>query len=243
MYIPIFHMWLSKLIQNGQLDKNDMLNISIDERTIEYFKTNGGILATLLSQLQCPHIFKIFPAPATILEGMKIRYHPHEYTQDVYMYLDIDVIVMKSLKNLAISTTPGNIYVCAEGKITDPNYGADMPSPPPQPHYMELGGVGLGYTSGIFLVNGRQHLEALFRRVHEYYRDAGYYSLDQPFFNRAVYDMPHDVRTLYKCVSFNGQDYSKVSCVLLNCGGDVADGPIHHKKIFDIICLINSGFF
>ena len=241
-YIPIFSMWLSKLIQNGELDKEDILVISIDERTIEHIKKSPGCLGVLLSKLQCPYTFKIFPAPATLMDGMKMRYHPHRYEQDAYMYCDIDVIIMKSLKLIIQQTKPDKIYTCAEGKLNDPNYGADMPVLQ-NPHYIELGGVGLGYTSGIFIVTAPTFLEALFQRVHKYYRDAGYYALDQPFFNRAVYELPHDASLLWKHVSFNGHGYHKDDCVLLNCGGDVADGPIHYNKIFDIISMINAGIF
>ena len=241
-YIPIFNMWLSKLIQNGGLSKEDMLVISIDQRTIEHIKNTPGCLGTLLSKLQCPYSFKIFPAPATLMEGMRIRYHPQQYEKDVYMYLDIDVLVMKSLKMIANQTEPDKIYACAEGKLNDPNYGADMPAMVNQ-HYIELGGVGLGFTSGIFIITSPTFQDALFHRVAKYYRDAGYYSLDQPFFNRAVHELPHNASLLYKHVSFNGHGYSKDDCVLLNCGGDVANGPIHYDKIVDVISMINAGLF
>ena len=102
-YILIFYTWLSKLIQNGGLGRDDYLLISIDERTMEYLKTTPKCLAYLLSQLKCPYAFKIFPAPATLLDGMRIRYTPHEFTQDAYMYLDIDVLIMKPLKGILYS--------------------------------------------------------------------------------------------------------------------------------------------
>ena len=241
-YVTIFYTWLSKLIQNGGLDKADKLVITIDERTIEYFKRLPGCLGVLLSKLQCPYVFKILPAPTTMLEGMKMRYHAYNFEQDAYMYCDIDVIIMKSLKTIISQTKPGRIYTCIEGKLDDPNYGADTPAIK-HPHYIELGGVGLGYTSGIFIVTATAFLEALFYRVHKYYRDAGYYALDQPFFNRAVHELPHDASLLWKHVTFNGQNYNKDTCVLFNCAGDVGNGFKHHEKIKDVLMMIDAGVF
>jgi hypothetical protein len=230
-YLPVFYTWVSKLIQNGGLGRDDFLLISIDERTIEYFKTNPGILGTLLSYLKCPYAFKIFPAPATLLDGMRIRYTPQDFKQDAYMYLDIDVLIMKPLKGMLDGLEAAKLYVVSEGSLTDPNYGADMSSTD-----------GVGYTSGVMVFTAPWVQEVLFRKVGEYYRDAGYYTLDQPFYNRAAWGMPRDSR-LTKYVSYNGQNYSKDDTILLNCGGDVGDGKIHFEKIHEVICLINVGMF
>ena len=231
-YVPIFYFWLSKLIQNGGLGRDDYLLISIDERTIEFIKKNPGCLSALISQLRCPYAFKIFPAPNTILDGMRIRYTPHEFTQESYLYLDIDVLVMKPLKELLYSCTPEKLYICTEGTLRNPNYGADM-SATDDP----------GYTSAIFLVTGNNTQKTLFSRVNEIYQDKNYYTLDQPFFNRAVYMMPRNDKLLTRLHSFNGHDYSKGDTVFLNCGGEPGRDQIHYDKIHEVICLINAGIF
>jgi hypothetical protein len=228
-YVQIFNIWISKLIQNGGLTKDDFLLISIDERTMEHIKKSPGCLGALISKLQCPYAFKIFPAPDTILDGMKIRYTVHEFTHDAYMYMDIDVLVMKSLKTLPLE--PGNLYVMAEGSLADPNYGADMSSK-----------AGVGYTSAIMIFTAPSIQKFLFESVQRFYKDMGYYTIDQPFFNKAVYMMMHD-SSLTKYVSYNGQSYSKGDTVFLNCGGDVGDGLKHKDKIDDVICMINVGLF
>jgi hypothetical protein len=230
-YIPIFCTWLSKLIQNGGLGRDDFLLISIDERTIQHLKTNAGILGTLLSYLKCPYAFKIFPAPATLLDGMKIRYTAHDFKQDAYMYLDIDILVMKPLRLIVDQTENAKLYICTEGTLRDPNYGADMSSTDDP-----------GYTSAVFMVTAPWVMEVLCRRVGELYEDKGYYTLDQPFYNRAVYMMPRDSR-ITKYVSYNGHNYSKDDTVLLNCGGEPGRDKIHYDKIHEILCLINVGFF
>lgn len=231
-YLQIFQTWLSKLVQNGGLGRDDFLLISIDERTIEYLKTHSGILSTLLSYLKCPYAFKIFPAPATILDGMKIRYTPHDFKQDAYMYLDIDILVMKPLRLIVDQTENAKLYVCTEGTLRDENYGADM-SATDDP----------GYTSAVFVATAPWVMEVLCRRVNELYMDKGYYTLDQPFYNRAVYQMPHNNKLLTRHHSFNGQDYTKEYIVLLNCGGEPGRDKIHCDKIQEVCCLINVGFF
>jgi hypothetical protein len=230
-YIPIFCTWLSKLIQNGGLGRDDFLLISIDERTIQHLKTNAGILGTLLSYLKCPYAFRIFPAPATLLDGMRIRYTPYDFKQDAYMYLDIDVLILKPLKGMLEGLEAAKLYVVSEGSLTDSNYGADMSSTD-----------GVGYTSAVMVFTAPWVQEVLFRRVGELYRDAGYYTLDQPFFNRAVYMMPRDSR-ITKYVSYNGHGFSKDDTVLLNCGGEPGRDKIHYDKIQEVLCLINVGFF
>ena len=231
-YILIFYTWLSKLVQNGGLGRDDYLLISIDERTMEYVKTTPKCLAYLLSQLKCPYAFKIFPAPATLLDGMRIRYTPHEFTQDAYLYLDIDVLIMKPLKGILENVHPDKLYVCTEGTLRDANYGADM-SATDDP----------GYTSAIFLVTGNHVQKVLCRRIDEVYMPKGYYTLDQPFFNRVVYMMPRDDKVLTRVHSFNGHGYSKGDTIFFNCGGEPGRDKIHYDKIQEVICLINAGLF
>jgi hypothetical protein len=233
-YLPIFYVWLSKLVQNGGLTKDDFLLISIDERTLEFIKTTAKCLAYLLSQLKCPYAFKIFPSPVTLLDGMRIRYTPHDFKQDVYLYLDIDILIMKSLRLIVDQTAPAKLYVCTEGTLRDPNYGADMSSTDDP-----------GYTSGIFIISSNSLQKMLFLKINDNYLDKGYYAQDQPFFNRAVYEMENDIDNtlITRYTSFNGWGYSPDLTVLLNCGGDVGDGEKHYDKIQEVQCLINAGYF
>jgi len=231
-YVRIFNIWLSKLIQSDSLTPEDFLLISIDERTIEHLRINPGILGSLLSFLKCPYAFKIFPAPASVLEGMKIRYAEHAFTQDVYMYLDIDILVLRTLKPLLEKTIPYQLYVCTEGTLRDPNYGADM-SASDDP----------GYTSGIFMATAPYVQKLLSTKVLEVYGNKSYYSQDQPYYNKAVYMIKHNNLLLTPVTSFNGHGYNKDSTVFFNCGGNVADGEVHLSKIVDINCLINVGVF
>lgn len=234
-YILIFYTWLSKLIQNAGLTKNDFLMISIDERTFDYIKTTPKCLNYLFHKMPCPHTFMVFPSPATMMEGMLMRYNaPDTYQQDAYMYCDIDVIIRKPLRPVLERAMPDKMYVVVEGDLRDDNYGADM-------HRVS----GDGYTSGIWFFTGGDLYREFKRLVNSHYKlNAKYYALDQPFFNRAVYDLPHqsiirDVLTEH--TSFNGHNYNKNTCVFLNCGGDVGDGDKHYDKIQEVLIMMDAG--
>lgn len=234
-YVRIFYIWLSKLIQNGGLTKDDMLMISIDKKTFDYISTSATSLNSIFCKLLCPHTFMIFPSPVTMMEGMQMRYEPHKYEQDAYMYCDIDVIVRKPLSTFLERTMPDKMYVVVEGDLRDANYGADMEGMEGNP----------GYTSGIWVITGQSICREFLIRLHNHYKVyAKYYALDQPFFNRAVYDMSHrniirDVLTEH--TSFNGHNYNKDACVLFNCAGDVGDGLKHHEKIQDVLIMMDAG--
>lgn len=234
-YVRIFYIWLSKLIQNGGLTKDDMLMISIDKKTFDYISTSAPSLNSIFCKLLCPHTFMIFPSPVTMMEGMQMRYEPHKYEQDAYMYCDIDVIVRKPLSTFLERMMPDKMYVVVEGDLRDANYGADMEGMEGNP----------GYTSGIWVITGQSICREFLIRLHNHYKVyAKYYALDQPFFNRAVYDMSHrniirDVLTEH--TSFNGHNYNKDACVLFNCAGDVGDGLKHHEKIQDVLIMMDAG--
>jgi hypothetical protein len=233
-YILIFYTWLSKLIQNAGLTKDDFLMISIDKRTFDYIKTTPKCLNYLFQKIPCPHTFMIFPSPETMMEGMLMRYRQHSYQQDAYMYCDIDVLIRKPLRTVLDRTIPDKMYVVMEGDLRDPNYGADM-----------IDAVGDGYTSGIWIMTGQKVYSAFLNCLHNHYKmDAKYYALDQPFFNRAVYELPpqniiRDVLTEH--TSFNGHNYNKDTCVLLNCAGDVGDGAKHYEKIQEVLIMMDAG--
>jgi hypothetical protein len=238
-YILIFYTWLSKLIQNAGLTKDDFVMISIDKRTFDYIKTTPKCLNYLFHKMPCPHTFMIFPSPETMMEGMLMRYKQHSYQQDAYMYCDIDVIIRKPLRTFLERTIPDKMYVVMEGDLRDKNYGADM-------ECIEFtSDKNPGYTSGIWLFTGQEVYGAFLNLLHSHYKmDAKYYALDQPFFNRAAYDLPQrniirDVLTEH--TSFNGHNYNRDTCVLLNCAGDVGDGAKHYEKIQEVLIMMDAG--
>lgn len=242
-YINIFILWLSHLIQCGDLQKEDALYIFTDKRTIDYIQES-----TIFSRLKTKTVFKISvilsPSPTTLLEGMMQKYIVFPYTQDIYMYCDIDILIVNSLKKITNRMIPNHIYACAEGFLKDPNYSADFPTDYP------MDDTSAGLSAGKFAVYGKDVHNFLFKTIQSLCNhDTRYYTLEQPFFNHAILvKLPDtiscDVHLLDSpVVSFNGIDYEKGKTVLLDCAGEPGNGEVHYEFMIDFLCLLNSGYF
>jgi hypothetical protein len=233
-YIGIFLLWLSQLIKVGGLGKDDSLHMYIDKRTVEYlFKDSifGSLLGKATFQTQ---IFGVEP-PKTHLEGMMWKYILSDYMQNVYMYIDIDILILKPLKGFLDSVVPNKIYVCIEGNLIDSDYGADIISE-------EFKKGRPGFSAGKFIIYGKDLRDSLFGTVQAICNHTkNYYTVEQPFFNRALLDMENiDVKLLQgPIVSLNKIDYNKDVTILFDCAGEPGNGETHYSKIHDIFCLLN----
>jgi len=233
-YVDIFLLWLSQLIKVGGLGKDDKLIMYIDKQTADCL-FDYSIFGTLLAKAPFQTTILGIPSPKTHLEGMMWKYNIIDYSQDIYMYLDIDILVMKSLHGLLDSLVAEKIYVCIEGYMSNSDYGADIP-------LEELEEGMNGFSAGKFVVYGKDLRDSFFKVVQDYCRyDTRYYTVEQPFFNRAVISMSNiDVDTLVEpLVSINCVGYNKNSTVLLDCAGEPGNGTVHYKKIHDVFCLLN----
>jgi hypothetical protein len=228
-YVQIFLIWLSQLIKAGGLDKDDILHMYIDKITLTYL-FNNSIFGSLLKKAPFATMILGIEPPKTHLEGMMWKYNISDYTQTIYMYLDIDILVIKPLKGLIDLAVCDSICVCIEGYMTNPDYGADISS--------EISEGMNGFSAGKFIVYGKDLRDCFFKKIQNFCNyDKLYYTVEQPFFNRAVLDMENiDVDLLVDpYVSF---DYNK-DTVLLDCAGEPGNGNVHYKKIFDVFCLLN----
>ena len=242
-YIDIFILWLSQLIKCGDLQKEDALYIFTDKRTIDYIHES-----TIFSTLKTKIVFQISvivsPSPTTLLDGMMWKYTFFPYTQDIYMYCDIDIFIVNSLKDITSKMIPNHIYVSAEGFLKDPNYSADFPKDYP------IDDTSAGLSAGKFAVYGKDAHTILCKTIQSLCkRETGYYTLEQPFFNHAILlkipdTISCDVHLLHApVVSFNGEDYEKGKTVLLDCAGEPGNGKVHYDFMIEVLCLLNSGYF
>ena len=240
LYLNIFNIWLSKVIENAELNSNDALHIFIDSRTAHHINNTPNVLPILLSKLKCPVAFFDVPSPTTPLEGMMERYKMTNYSQDVYIYTDIDILILKPLSELAAATTEDKIYAAVEGTLEDPNYGAAMKQPipvctPPIP----------GFSSGKFIITSKVLHNNFCNDIRGICDSSEYYTLDQPFFNKVIHSYHgnnKDFQLLTRYVSVNGHNYDKFT-ILLDGMGNVGNGSIHYKKMTDLLCLISAGVF
>jgi hypothetical protein len=233
-YICIFLLWLSQFIKVSGLGKDDSLHMYIDKRTIDYLFNDsifGSVIRKATFQTQ---IFGIEP-PKTHLEGMMWKYTLSTYTQDIYMYIDIDILVLKPLKELIDSVKSNTIYVCIEGYMSNPDYGADIVS--------ELIEEGMnGFSAGKFIIYGKELRDSLFKSVQACCdHSKSYYTVEQPFFNKALLYTENIDTDLLQApgVVLNSSGYIKESTILFDCAGEPGNGKAHYTKILDVFCLLN----
>ena len=119
--------------------------------------------------------------------------------------------------------------------MSNPDYGADLP-------LEELKEDMGGFSAGKFIVYGKELRDKLFKNIQKFCRpDKIYYTVEQPFFNRAIlYTENIDADLLQgPLVSLNRRGYNKDFTILFDCAGEPGNGEAHYIKIHDVFCLLN----
>jgi len=239
-YISIFFLWLSKLIQSGGLTSEDALQIHIDSRTLEYLENEYTVLPILFDNLQCPFTFIRFDPPENPLEGMMHKYDSVDYTQDIFIYSDIDIIISNPFHLMTEQMTDKMIYVNKEGDLIDPNYSSGFSDK------IDVAGKP-GFSAGKFVIVGKDLRNEFFERIHTLCDTSSqFYTVEQPFFNQALYSLSRDIVNidlLTRFVSFNSEGYDKTKTIFHDLAGDVGDGPKHLTKMIQTICLYITGVY
>jgi len=229
-YISIFYIWLSLCIKNSGLGKDDLIRIKIDSDTFEYCKKNM-LFVGLLTHSACPIQIVLFPRPNDVVDGMMVRFKKVPYTQDIFMYSDIDIIIIKPIHALFDSMTENSIRVHIEGLIHNINYGACFT----EEDFALLTPESPGCSSGKFIIYGKKlYSEFLDIITTIYTKDTIYYCHDQTFYNKALYlldKQKYQLSTLDQSVlSLNGHHYTPHT-ILVDVMGMPGDGQIHFDKM------------
>ena len=243
-YVTIFNMWLSMCWKYAGLGPRDLLTIKMDSETYNHMKQDL-VFVGLHNMATCPVKLVLCPPPATLQEGMMIRYIPVEYKQDVYMYCDIDILIIKPLELLIRATKPNTIYPHPEGHLTHSDYGAAF-TEEELAAFTKTHPFSLGYSSGKYLIHGKELYKELMASVSRLFHENPtlHYTIDQPFFNKAVHTGPYTVdEALFNrtTISQNYHFYSKGDTVLLDAMGIPGDGDFHFEKLIQFYILGISG--
>ena len=243
-YVQIFIMWLSICWKNAGLDQNDVLHIKMDSDTFEYLK-DFPMFVAIHSKNTCPVKILLCPPPTTIQEGMMMKYIQINYEQDIYMYCDIDVLIVKPLRLLIQNIKPETIYVHTEGSLTNPNYSSCFT----EEEISKITENLPGFSAGKFIIYGKNLYRDLLNLILRvcYENSKIHYTVEQPFFNKGIYglntnlyNIDQTVLTL-NTVSPNCNFYSKNTTVLLDAMGEPGNGELHYDKILNFYILIQSG--
>jgi hypothetical protein len=246
-YINTFIIWLSHLIQYGNLNEGDALYIISDNRTIEYIKdTENTIFSTFCSFTKFQVKLIHYDPPKTLLEGMMLRYKTNPYSQDIYMYCDIDILILDSLHRLTDSMIENHIYICLEGDFHTVSYSQGIP----EDIINSIKRQEPGASSGKFAIYGKEICKTVFQLMNTLCKyDSNYFTQDQPIFNHCIILLNQtgfsiNAHLLTNHVSLNGGEYKKGNTILFDCAGvECGNDKIHYKKMFDISILFQTGYF
>lgn len=249
-YIPIFYMWLSQLIKEGGLTEKDTFYLYIDLETLNYLTTEG-VFQMLHTKLPFQMKSFVYPPPLTLFDGTMLRFEYHAYTQDIWMYCDIDILILKSLHSLTEQLTPNTIAIHPEGLLKNPDgtancdYGAAFS----KTDLDCLMPTAMGLSNGKFMIHGAELHQTLLYIIHSIHtvENAPFFMFDQCYFNKAIYLML-DQRlcsanvTIFQSpnLSTNGYGLTKQT-VLIDAMGIPGDGDFHLNKIIKFYTMINTG--
>ena len=239
-YVTIFSIWLSMCMKNAGLGASDIIYIKMDADTYEYCK-NTTTITSLLHYATVPLHILLFPPPETILDGMMMRYAKVDYTQDIYMYCDIDILILKSLRTLYENIEPNTIRVHIEGRLHDENYGACFT----KEELVTISENAPGFSSGKYIIHGKQIYNDVMNIVALLCKkDSTYFTIDQPFYNKALYVLNADINKIAllntQYMSVNGRNFNEHT-VLLDAMGMPGDEQLHFDKILNYYILWQSN--
>ncbi len=251
-YFPTFLMWLSQLVLKGDLREDDLILLQIDIATLQYIQ-NNIYFNRLISQLKCKIEFIIHPQPKSLLEGMMWKYSKLNYSQDIFMYCDIDIFILKSIHSFTDSIDIDCVMVHTENlPISDPFFGAAFT----EDELMRLPHGLRGINAGKFIIRGQELQKVLFstiRKLNSEIDGSEFICCEQPFFNKAVcltmdqidYKIfkEKDIFMGFKTFEYNEYEMEKDGYFLFDCCGNAGDGNKHFQSMFNTFLMLHSGIF
>ena len=233
-YIQIFVIWLTQIVKINALKSKDILHITIDQSTYDYMHSHYTSFKSLLKKIN--YIIFIESSPKTNLEGWMWKF----IKISVYLYLDIDIFILKPLIQLVQYMKTNQIYACREGSMTNSNYNAAFPESVREQFTMK----DPGYSVGKFAITSRKMRDLFFKEINSICDNTvNYYCPEQAFYNVVIYSMRNTLilNTNVLCapyISLNGYLYRKDKTVLFDCAGEPGNGLKHIEKYIDILGLL-----
>jgi hypothetical protein len=245
-YCTIFLLWLSQLIRDGGLRKDDGLYIALDNRTFQYLNEHT-CFGSLITELEYPFYIRQENPPIALLQGMLWKYDVPDYSQDAFLYCDIDILILKDIHSLLpvereYSDLP-LLLLHHEDSISNPDYGGVLHT-----EQIQYPSSNPGFSAGKFICIGKEFCKTFCSDIKEFalnWSGEPFYTIEQPFFNKLVYSLDHmkvevnDSAFLSPRLSMNGHDYEADRTVLLDCMGMPGNGDAHFKKILDFFTLLH----
>jgi hypothetical protein len=247
-YIEVFLLWLSQLIKAADLQPNDALELLIDSPTLQQLQQTS--FPTLFPTLQCQKNFIQLPQPSNLTEGCMWKYLCINYTQDIFFYCDIDILITNSIHRFTACMQPNTLYAHVEGQLFHQEYGTNYSADISAEYLSVLPSNSPGYSAGKFFVYGKEIRDRFFQHIQKLYmlRKMDYPMLEQPFYNRAIYEFQLSISldtSLLTDITIcrNNVNYNKGTTILLDCYGVPGDDTRHLTKFVYAVSLLNAGIY
>jgi hypothetical protein len=247
-YIDMYYVWLFNLFKYGSLRPTDYCVTFIDDVTFEYIK-KSQIFKMISNQLPNFTVIK-YKQPANIKGGIMKRYDIEEILEltysardPIYLYLDIDVLVMNDIHKLFKNQNKDRttLYLRTEGVITNHLYYGDLMSEDDKQllvnNHMEL---MPGFSAGIYGWHNSKDILDFFSYIKNLAAktEKELYTVEQPFFNAAVFNYFFK-KPIFNISLFNKDEVidntmikpSETKIILVNFCGIPGDEVFHWDKI------------
>lgn len=253
-YIDMFYIWLHRVMKNGYLGSKDGILLLVDKVTLEFMK-KSNLFKLLLSKLTCNFYFFTYEQPKSLKEGFLERFYYNKIiskfsSNTLFLQVDIDVLVNDNLRDLFYLSEdtiikPNSIYLNAEANLLESNYYGFLATDEDKKLLKEKGMLQApGFTAGTFAFTPGNKVEEFFTYIVSLFEgESSFYTVDQPFFNKAVFKYLYKDEDLElqfypiddRLITFNvfSHDISgEPNPVLLNFGGEPGKESFHWDKIF-----------
>ena len=252
-YIQMFLIWLSFLVKSKSLTENDTLCVIGDRYTLNYVKHETPF-EVIKKNLVSSFIFMEAEQPKTLLEGCMLKYNQLIRSDvmlaanyDILMYTDIDVIINKSIKTLVIE--PNSIVIHEENDFNYDYFSEGIPENEKK-EFLKCNSLLRGLSAGKFIIYGKSLVFDIFIMIVKYNEvKTNYYTLEQPLFNRAIYNYIYIEKksvNIYGlnpyCIHYNSvQPSNDMNCILIDCAGKPGHYIDHMEKMLNILCITNAN--
>lgn len=236
-YVEMFYIWLSYVYRNAALAAPDKVCILLDQPTIDYLNSNS-IFGYILTNSKVPTEFRLISQPSTLSQGITERYNMDiigDFNEPA-IFLDLDVLVMKPLtfvQDIPIDT----LSVVGEGDIYNDDYGGKVLERIPGHEVLP------GLTGAIYAFQLGSRVASIFTDVRRacLAKDPPFYTVDQPFFNKYVYESIYRKENFIDIMKEGKVENNKLnpsdSAVFVNYCGGPGEGTRHHQKMLVMLCI------
>jgi hypothetical protein len=261
-YIDMYLLWLANIIKYAKFQKTDICVTYMDEETYKYLDVikseKNTLFQTLKKQIDKFVIIK-YPVPSNHKDGMLRKYavdmmldytKPIHEQNPIYMYLDVDVLVVKDIRKLTLnvenmsSADKTTLFLRGESNpITHNDYYGQLMTDADKQLLIDRKIMLPGFSAGIFGWQNNTNIKQILNLVLSLAikDDKKLYTIEQPYFNAALFHyMFHDSMKITCVVMSRLQILQNAvgahlspSSVLVNFCGEPGDQSLHWDKLYN----------